>query len=114
MGVVIRVKEPQVGKITIKFKQPAVVTSPPASPRRERLRKEHLTNWGELVRDIREEQGLSQRELSSLAGVNRNALRRLEKDESPGAIDVLERLVHILGYELDLYGIQKRFVKIAA
>jgi transcriptional regulator with XRE-family HTH domain len=69
-----------------------------------------LTAWGEIVRQIREEQGLSQRELSALAGVNRNALRRLEKDETPGGIDVLEKIIHILGYEIDLYGIQKRFV----
>jgi transcriptional regulator with XRE-family HTH domain len=91
---------------------PVIFRAKPA--KKERLRKEALTAWGELVREIREEQGLSQRELSTLAGVNRNALRRLEKEESPGAIDVLEKLVHILGYEIDLYGIQKRFVSTAA
>lgn len=57
--------------------------------------------WGQLIRQIREEQGVSQRVLANRARVGRSALRRLETGGAPGAIDVIERLLHYLGYELE-------------
>lgn len=57
--------------------------------------------WGDLIRCIREEQGVSQRVLANRAKVGRSALRRLETGEAPGTIDVVERLLHYLGYELE-------------
>jgi len=57
--------------------------------------------WGELIRELREEQGLTQRQLATLAGVNRTTLRRIENKSARGDIDVIERLLEFLGYELE-------------
>jgi transcriptional regulator with XRE-family HTH domain len=40
-----------------------------------------MTDWGSVLRDIREEQGISQRQLAEMGRVNRNALRRFEKND---------------------------------
>lgn len=69
--------------------------SPPRSP------------WGDILREIREEQGISQRSLAELAGVNRNVLRRLEKNEGSSSVDVIERISAVLGYSLDLHSEQR-------
>lgn len=57
--------------------------------------------WGELVVRLREEQKISQRQLASGAGVNRSTLRRIEEGTARGDIDVVERLLNYLGYELE-------------
>ncbi|MBY0559992.1 helix-turn-helix transcriptional regulator [Hyphomicrobium sp.] len=57
--------------------------------------------WGQLVKKLREEQGVSQRVLASRTEVGRSALRRLEAGGAPGTIDVIERLLDYLGYELE-------------
>ena len=63
--------------------------------------------WGDILRDIREEQGISQRSLADLAGVNRNVLRRLEKNTGASSIDVIERIAAVLGYAFDLHSEQR-------
>lgn len=57
--------------------------------------------WGQLIRKLREEQGVSQRVLAARTDVGRSALRRLEGGGAPGGIDSIEKLLHYLGYELD-------------
>lgn len=57
--------------------------------------------WGQLIKKLREEQGVSQRVLATRTEVGRSALRRLEGGGAPGGIDVIEKLLHYLGYELD-------------
>lgn len=60
------------------------------------------TRWGLLVRQIRKEQSVSQRELAKLAGVHRSSLRRLEDGKTSGTMDMLELIVGALGYEFEL------------
>ncbi len=57
--------------------------------------------WGDLIKELREEQGLTQRQLASQAGVNRTTLRRIESKRARGDIDVIETLLDYLGYELE-------------
>lgn len=57
--------------------------------------------WGELVSKLRQEQKMSQRTLAVLAKVNRATLRRIEAGATPSDVDVLERLLSCLGYELE-------------
>lgn len=57
--------------------------------------------WGSLVKTVRVEQELSQRQLAEISGVNRNVLRRLECGAGNTSIEVVERLFEVLGYELD-------------
>ncbi len=65
------------------------------------------TPWGQLVQEIRAEQGLSQRQLAELSGVDRNVLRRIERGESAGDMDVLSKLMSVFGYEFDIFSVQK-------
>ena len=49
--------------------------------------------WGNLVVSLRDEQGISQRQLASRAKVNRSTLRRIEEGTARGDIDIMERLL---------------------
>ena len=57
--------------------------------------------WGPLIRELRTQQKISQRQLSEATRVNRATLRKIEAGTTPGDIDSMERLLHYLGYELD-------------
>lgn len=59
-------------------------------------------NWGDEIRKIREAQGLSQRRLAKLANVDRVSLLRFENGASRGNLDMVEKLVEVLGYEFEL------------
>lgn len=59
--------------------------------------------WGRLITAIREEKGVSQRELSAVAAVSRNNLRNIEKGKVPPGVDVLERILTHFGYEIDVF-----------
>jgi transcriptional regulator with XRE-family HTH domain len=57
--------------------------------------------WCNLVRELRAERGLSQRQAAIAASINRSTLRRLERCRASPKISVLERLLTLYGYELD-------------
>jgi transcriptional regulator with XRE-family HTH domain len=57
--------------------------------------------WGKLVIQLRDEQKLSQRQLSAGAKVNRSTLRRIEDGTARGDIEIMERLLNYMGYELE-------------
>lgn len=59
--------------------------------------------WGKIVRDIREERGISQRALADLAQVNRSSLRRIEEGKTDGQMETVERILGVLGYELEAH-----------
>lgn len=62
-------------------------------------------SFGRMIREIREEAGLSQRELADLSGVSRGALRKIESDERDGHIRTIARLARVVGYEVDLVAV---------
>jgi len=73
--------------------------------------------WGRLIRNLRDEQKISQRQLAAKAKVNRSTLRRIEDNEARGDIDIIERLLNFLGYELEAMAkesVQQRLKKQAA
>jgi DNA-binding XRE family transcriptional regulator len=57
---------------------------------------------GTEIRRIRQEQGVSQRRLARLAGVDRASLRRFEEGQSRGNLQLVEAVADALGYELEL------------
>jgi DNA-binding XRE family transcriptional regulator len=57
--------------------------------------------WGKLVKELRAEFRMSQRELARHARVNRSTLRRLEDGIAGCNINIVERLLNTLGYDLD-------------
>jgi len=57
--------------------------------------------WGELIRLLREEKGLSLRALARAVNINRSTLRKMELGEAKCDILTLERLLAYLGYEVE-------------
>jgi transcriptional regulator with XRE-family HTH domain len=51
------------------------------------------------LRRLRRAQGLSQEELADRAGINRNYIGMLEREENAATVDMLERLAGVLGVE---------------
>ena len=74
--------------------------------------------WGRLIYDLRKEMGLSQRQLAEQAQVNRSTLRRVEEGKAHGDVVMLEKLLGVLGYELEVLQLSNveawRFQHVAA
>lgn len=51
------------------------------------------------LRRIRQAKGLSQEELADLAGINRNYVGMLEREEHAATVDMLEKLAEVLGVD---------------
>ncbi len=49
------------------------------------------------LRRLRRARGLSQEELAGRAGLNRNYVGMIEREENAATVDVLERLAEVLG-----------------
>jgi DNA-binding XRE family transcriptional regulator len=64
--------------------------------------------WGPMVRGLRTEQHISQRELARLSQTNRSSLRRFERGVTDGSITYVQRLLYVLGYELDALSLGRR------
>jgi ribosome-binding protein aMBF1 (putative translation factor) len=67
---------------------------------RERINFE-VALIGKMI-EAREERGLSQRELSELSGVKQPAIARLESLRATPQIDTLFKLLHPLGYTIEI------------
>jgi len=62
-----------------------------------------LVSVATLIRDIRRECNLTQRELAKIVGVHINTITRLENTKnSTVSLKTFEKIVDVLGYELDL------------
>lgn len=72
---------------------------------------QELSFWGSVIRRLREEQQISQRTLSASARVSRTTLRKMEAGEDAGGVNALERLLGILGYELEALKIDRAGLK---
>ena len=49
------------------------------------------------LRRLRQERGLTQEEFADLAGVNRNYVGMIEREENAATVDILESLAKALG-----------------
>jgi transcriptional regulator with XRE-family HTH domain len=58
---------------------------------------EAFSDW---IREARTEQGLSQERLARFAGVSSTTVRNAERSRAFARLDVADRLVQALGYEL--------------
>jgi len=67
---------------------------------RERINFE-ISLIGKMI-EAREEKGLSQRELAELSGVKQPAIARLESMRATPQIDTLFRVLHPLGYTIEI------------
>jgi transcriptional regulator with XRE-family HTH domain len=64
------------------------------------------SNYGSLLRDMRREKNLSQKELSSLTGISESCISRIENQKISPTINTYFRLVHELGYVISIGGNQ--------
>jgi transcriptional regulator with XRE-family HTH domain len=64
--------------------------------------------WGNMIQTLREDQHMSQRRLAHGAKVNRSTLRRIEAGTASCEIEIIERLLSYLGYELDAIEVSSR------
>lgn len=64
--------------------------------------------WGQLIKSLREAQGISQRKLAGHASINRATLRKLERGEPGVAIEIVEKTLLCLGYELDAITVENK------
>ena len=62
-----------------------------------------MIDWAEVLRDLRAERGISQRELSKLSGVSRSTVRRIEVGICAPDLPTFERVLGALGYEVDIF-----------
>lgn len=54
----------------------------------------------DIIKKLREEQGLTQKELAERAGVSTSFISRFEKKERVGTLESIEKLLGALGYEI--------------
>ena len=69
-------------------------------PERERINFE-VALIGKMI-EAREEKGLSQRELAEISGVKQPAIARLESMRATPQIDTLFKVLHPLGYTIEI------------
>lgn len=56
---------------------------------------------GKRIAEIRTQQGLSQTELAERAGMKQGNIARIETGKYSTGIDLLSKIAHALGYEID-------------
>ena len=66
---------------------------------RDEMRDEILRLFGERLRELRAERGLSQERLAELAGVDRNYIGQIERAERNVALVNIVRIAKALGIE---------------
>ena len=73
---------------------------------RERINFE-ISLIGKMI-EAREEKGLSQRELAEISGVKQPAIARLESMKTTPQIDTLFKVLHPLGYTIEIVPLTQR------
>lgn len=61
------------------------------------------TTVGSKLRKVREERGLSQRELAKLAGISTNAVSLIERDENSPSVSTLQSLASALNVKMSYF-----------
>ena len=57
---------------------------------------------GQTIKQRRKELGITQPDLSELAGVSKNTLYQLERGQGNPSLDIITKLAEVLGMELKL------------
>lgn len=61
-----------------------------------------LYNIKSQIIKLREEQGISQKELAQKIGTKQSAISRLENDDYNPSVELLDKVAHALGKKLDI------------
>ncbi|WP_373523772.1 helix-turn-helix domain-containing protein [Aquiflexum sp.] len=65
------------------------------------------TQIGETIKKRRNELGITQPHLAELAGISTNSLYKLERGQSNPSLELLNKLIEVLGMEIKLEVIKK-------
>lgn len=57
---------------------------------------------GVMIRELRQNKGLTQQELADLSGMNRTTIGKIESGKFNASIDLISKLIKPLGAELDI------------
>ena len=61
---------------------------------------------GRMIRELRQNKGLTQQELAELSGMNRTTIGKIESGKFNASIDLISKLIEPLGAELDIKVVQ--------
>ena len=63
------------------------------------------TNWSQILRDIREERNMTQRELAYKARMPQRTIADYENVEASRQLSIyrIEQILDVLGYEIDVF-----------
>ncbi len=63
------------------------------------------TNWSQILRDIREERNMTQRELAYKARMPQRTIAEYENVEASRQLSIyrIEQILDVLGYEIDVF-----------
>ena len=70
--------------------------------------------WGQLIKEIREEKGLTKKELSELSGVPATTIGEIEnvRNKNRGSnIHIIDKILIALGYELEAIALDPEPIK---
>lgn len=65
------------------------------------------THLGETIKKRRNELGITQPHLAELAGISTNSIYKLERGQSNPSLELLNKLLEVLGMEIKLEVIKK-------
>jgi transcriptional regulator with XRE-family HTH domain len=64
---------------------------------------------GQLLREVRERHGVSQKQLAMRASTTQSAISRIERDKTSPSVETLRRLLFLLGEDLTLSAEKRDF-----
>lgn len=64
--------------------------------------------WGNTIAELRRQADMSQREVAVQAGVTRSVVSRIECSSASIDIDVVNAILNVFGYELDIVTYESR------
>ena len=67
--------------------------------------------WGRVVREIRREQNISIKQLGRISGVGENTIGNIERRSQNCSVQVLEKILSSLGYELEAMTIDPKPIR---
>lgn len=64
-------------------------------------------NFAQTIRNLRKQHGITQSQLADISGVSLPTISRIERGKETVRLDVLNKLIDCLGYELVIRPIKK-------
>ncbi len=71
--------------------------------------KKHKSNWyGQVMRELRMERGLTLQDVAEAADINMETIRRIERGVSSGQFNYVEKIFQILDHDVEIVPIDAK------